>query len=566
MRPVRSLLPLIIGALAATACGKGAGATNAAQATIEFIRKNGFPKLSTLMPALPPQLARIPGVATGGTGLPELPRAVSGADFDHLTALLAEAQGLAAQGFSESRRLEGSLQNLVAPAYDLLGRADLFTPGEPGAGSRTEDSSSSPRDGGAALLADSGGGGVQSLFEDLLSQVRYAVDTGGKNGLPQYLVLGTDAKLGTVDISGVWHEGDAFATGFAAKVRLNSLDDFYVSITFAPGKLSGLLADWSAAKCGDDVWQLAVGAEPAGERTLSVTARECAASRDAVSQLALARGAGDAAGAWKLTGAFAQNFDGADPDTLRGFLGRRQGFVMQAAAASDASRLAAAAAVLGEADFHAPTQDKIDRFGVGALLARYFQAKYFDPKAKAAANGSAFDQYDNVAYWMCEAPVVAAAVQAEVGNTRELCASTALDVETILAALRALQKKVRSVGIVPQAVDDEISGVLGVLAIRNTLFVGGGGELAYKNAPDQTFASLDDARKTALPGSVGDAAWLGGAQAALPRLTQAEIPDTAYKALQSGLGGFVKAQCKALASDAQKKAGKADTAAAACGG
>lgn len=557
MRP-QSLIIASSLVLTLSGCGKSAGGSaNPAAATIAYIRQHGFPKLTELMPALPAQLARIPGVATGETGLPNLPAAVAGADFDHMSTLLTEAQSLAAQGFSESRRLEATLLNLITPAYDLLGRADLFAPGE-------NDSSS-----GATLMNAQGlvagvgvAGAAQSLFENLLSETTYAMDVGGKDGLPQYLVLGIDANNGAVKINGLWPKGGEFATGFAATVRLAAADDFAVSLTFAPSQLAGLLPAWTTGECGDDVWQVAFGSQPQGDRSLSVTARECASERDAVSQLALARA--DSDGAWKLTGAFAQNFAGADAGTLRGFLGERQGFVMQAAAASDASKLAAAAAILGESDFKEPSQAVIDEFGVGAILAHYFQAKYFDPKVKAAADGSIADQYGNVAYWMCEATGVSSAVQANIGNARELCRGTRIDVESILTVLKSVQAEIKDEFLVPDSVSTEIDRVLGVLSIRNTLFVGSTGDLAFKTAPDEAFAGLDTARKEALPKAVGGTDWIGGAQAGLPLLTRAQIPDTAFKALESGLGGFLNGKCKALASDAQAKAGKADTADAVC--
>jgi hypothetical protein len=532
-------------------CGETPGsAVNPAQATIDFIKKHGFPKLSELMPGLPAQLARVPGVETGDSGLPALPRNVAGADFEHLDALLGEAQGLAAQGFSESRRLEASLLNLVTPAYDLLGRADLFSSGENAvSGTKT-------------LLADSGAlSAAHTLFDDLISNAAYAIDTGGKNGLPNYLVLGVDAKTGAVKIAGLWPADAAkaaagFATGFAANVRLSDMDDFDLSITFAPGKLSGLIADWSAGKCDDDVWQLALGAQPAGDKSLAITARECASSRDAVSQLALGR-TGES-GAWKLTGAFAQNFPGADPDTLRGFMGERQGFVMQAAAASDLSKLAGAAAVLSASDFAAPTQEKIDQFGVGSILARFFQERYFTPKVKAA-------ETDDFAYWLCKVPFVKSAVAEESPNTGALCDGTSLDVESILDTLGSLRSTLKSVPLLPSGVTKEVGGAIDVLSIRNSLFVGGDGDLTYKKAPDSTYSDLDTARKGALPGAIGNTQWLGGAQAALPTVMAADVPNTAYKALSAGLGGFLKEKCKALAGDAQDKAGKTENTSGFCG-
>lgn len=549
---------LVAVVLTASGCGQPTGGSdNAAGRTIDFIQKNGFPKLSTLMPLLPAQLARIPGVATNATGLPELPRDVSNATFDDVGALVGAAQGIAAQGFSESRRLEASLLNLVAPAYDLLGRTDLFT----GDGETTVKAGatliSAPPVDGDHWLAAGRSSGITSLFNELVSSARYAIDVGGEGGLPRYVVLGTDVVAKSIDISGVWPQAGNFATGFAAKVRLESLEDFGVSITFAPGLLSGLVAGWDATKCPDDLWQLDLGSDPSGKKSLAITSRECASTRDQVSQLALART--DATGAWNFTGAFAQSFPEADPQSLRGFLGKRQGFVMQAAATSDVARVAGAAAVLGEADFAAPTQDKIDRFGVGQILARFFQVRYFSPKVAAA-------EYDDAAYWMCKAPFVASAIQSEVANVSELCDGTQLDVETILGTLKGVQRELKSSGLVPDDIESQVDGMLEVLNIRNTLFVGETGALAYKVAPDQAFASLDEARKTGLPPAVGNTSWLGGAQAVLPKLTQAEIPDTAFKALQSGLGGFLKESCKALAGDAQAKAGKAESAASVCGG
>ena len=95
-----------------------------------------------------------------------------------------------------------------------------------------------------------------------------------------------------------------------------------------------------------------------------------------------------------------------------------------------------------------------------------------------------------------------------------------------------------------------------VLTIRNTLFVGSEGDLAYKVAPDNTFKALDDSRKATLPAALGDTLWKEAAQGRLARLTAADIPDTPLKALTKGLNNFLKVQCANIAADAAEKAGK----------
>jgi hypothetical protein len=552
--------------LAAAGCGeKPSGGANPIAATLDYIRAHGFPRLADLLPALPPQLARIPGVETSATGLPALPGDLGGATFSDLDGLVGEAQTLAAQGFSETRRLEALAQNLAAPVHNLLGRSDLFRAVTNGAGdgvgSGTGSSGAFLADGATDVAAS--GGTVQNIFDELLSRAEFAIDTGGKDGLPAYVVLGSDPDASTLEISGLWAaENDAFDTGLHASLRLASLDDMAVSFTLKPGQLTGLVPGWAEGACADDLWQVSIAATPDGTRRLDVTTRECPTERDAVSTMSFAR-AGD--GPWQLVGGFAQSFAGATG--LRGFLGERQGFVVQAAAASDLAKLAGAAAVLGESDFAAPSQDAVDQFGVGQLLARYFQESYFAAKLKAAKSGGLFGSYDNFAYWLCLAPVVADAVEEAAAGAKSLCKGKPIDVESTLGVLQSLDEAIADEDLVPSSVQKTVSRLVQILTIRNTLFVGSDGALGFKKAPDQVFAQLDEARKGELPATLGATEWTNGAIALLPRRARAEIPTSPFAALKGGLSSFLRSECETLTGDAAAKAGESvEKATDACGG
>ena len=554
------LIPAACVALALSGCGAaGGGGSNAAAATLDYIRAHGFPRLADLMPSLPAQLARIPGVDTSATGLPALPSDLGGASFDNMDALLGEAQTLAAQGFSESRRLEASVLSLANPIHNVLGQSNLFQ----AAGLDSDSSVGST--GSGAFLADSppSGGGV-NLFDQLLNASQFAVATNGEGGMPSYLMLGIDAASESVDISGLWPENAAFHTGFNARVRLNAADDFALTLTLAPARIAGLVSDWTKTSCADDVWQVTVGASPTTGRSLEFATQECPSDRNAVSTVKFAQ---DSAGTWQFAGGFAQTFADLDAKTLRGFLGARQGFVVQAAAADDLSKLAAAAAVLGESDFAAPSQANIDQFGVGQLIAHYFQAKYFEPKRSAAASDDITSNYDNTAYWMCDAPGVSSTVKGQAAAAKDLCAGRSADVEPALAAMTSLKNGLDDAIFAPSTLKTTVSRLVSILSIRNTLFVGTDGALAYKKAPDQTFSTLDDSRKAITPSALGATDWVADAASKMKTLKAAEIPDTPYKAVAGGLSKFLKGECESLVGDAATKAGKSTNAATgACGG
>jgi hypothetical protein len=545
MSRLLSSCSVVLLACAAAGCGeKPNGGTHPLAATLDYIRAHGFPRLSDLMPPLPAQLARIPGVETSATGLPALPDDLGGATFGNLNALVSEAQALAAQGFSESRRIEALAQNLAAPVHNLLGRSDLFRAVGDAAASATGT-------GSAAFLQEdgvtAGGGTAQNIFDQLLTSVEYAVDTGGKDGLPAYVVIGSDVDSQSIDISGLWSAGgDELSTGLHARVRLAGLDDMAVTFTLQPGVLTGLVPGWAEGSCADDVWQVAVSATPDGHRTLDVTTRECPGERDAVSTMSFAR-EGD--GPWKLAGGFAQSFPGATG--LRGFLGARQGFVVQAAAQSDMAKLAGAAAVLGESDFAAPSQEAVDSFGVGQLLARYFQESYFAEQRQAADDGDF-----NLAYWLCDAPLVSSAVKSAAAGVRSLCKGQRIDVESALGTFQAVSDELQDQPLVPSDVRKTVKRLVEVLTIRNTLFVGGDGGLAYKKAPDEAFAQLDEGRKGILPATLGATDWTAGAMALLPKRTRASLPTSPFAALTGGLGAYLRDECEALTGDAADKAGE----------
>ncbi len=558
---MRTFSRLLIFAALLSGCGQGSGTKpgNPLQATLDFIRGHGFPSLASLKPSLPPQLARLAGVQTDATGLPAIPDDLTGATFGDDTAaingVLGDARGLSAQGFSEARRLEAMVQNMATPIYDLLGRTDLFSSGDPGPSTKTS----------ASMLVDpstQGSQGAPSVFDDLANSLSYAIDTGGANGVPSYIVLAADAATGSIDISGLWPDAGNFKTGFRAKVRLGSLDDLDVALTLAPSSIGGLVPGWKERGCAEDLWQVDVKALGGGQKSLEVRSHECPGARDAVSSLSLASLDG---GTWGLTGGFAQSFDDSSADTLRGFLGKRQGFVVQAASPSALDRLAAAAAVLGESDFGAPTQEKIDQFGIGQLVARYFQTKYFSPRVQKAKKGTIFTNYDNVAYWTCYADGVSDVVENQVPTVKNLCAGSDIDVDDALGVLTSLNDAIKGVGLVPGNVKSTVKALVDVLTIRNTLFVGGDSAVAYKTPPDEAFGALDDKRKQALPAALGDTAWKEGASHLLLPVKASEVPDSPYKALAGGISKFLKSECQALVGDAASKAGKAADAIGVCG-
>lgn len=555
----KRFLPLVLSVAGVTACGPGAtSAQHPLAKTLDYIRANGFPKLSDLLPSMPPQLARITGVETDATGMPMVPDNLLGIDLAgdgaDLSAALTEARELAAQGFSETRRIEATLEGLAAPVYDVLGQSDVFQ--------AVGDALS----GGKTLIQTGSGTAAKSgvnVFDELLNELEYAVETGGTGGMPSHLLLRGDRAAGGIRIAGLWPDGSDYVSGFDALVRLDGADDFAVTLTFSPARVTSFVSAWKKASCTDDLWQFSVVASPEGDKKLGVASLECPSTRNSVASLGFAQ---DGAGVWKLTGGFAQSYPDAQDGTLRGFLGKRQGVVLQAASDSGLSKLAAAAAVLGESDFAEPTQAKIDQFGVGQLLGRYFQSRYFNPRNAAAKKGDIFSEASNVAYWLCVNSVSAPLVKSEVAAAKDLCNGAEIDVESVLSALTSVREAVDSVPLAPSSIKTTAKRLIDILTVRNTLFVGDGGSIAYKTPPDDPFKQLDEARKASLPSALGKTDWLAEAKAAMARFPASQLPDTPYKAIASKVTSFLGASCVALVNEAAAKAGKSGNSASVCGG
>jgi hypothetical protein len=267
---------------------------------------------------------------------------------------------------------------------------------------------------------------------------------------------------------------------------------------------------------------------------------------------------------WTMQGGFTQTYAELSADSLRGWLGERQGFVVQAAASPDLGELAAAAAVLGEDDFSRATQETINQFGVGQLLANFFQQKYLKPKIVAAEKGNIFTQYENPAYWLCLAPVIANAVEGEVEEAANLCRGDSVDVEPTLAVMSELSEAVDSSSLVPSDIKTSIGTLVKILSIRNSLFVSQEGELHFKHAPNEAFAALDQSRLARQPLALNDDSWRAEADDALPRIQADELPDSPYKAAASGLAKFLREQCEILGQDTASKAGKTIDASSLC--
>jgi hypothetical protein len=539
--------------LLVTACGPMTNAgTSGFHQTLEYIRNHGLPSLSKLIPALPSQFASASGVRTDASGKPEIPAGnVSlgfGADIDELAA---EARQLSVQGFSEARRIEASIQNFAGPVYDMLGRAELFT----------QLAGISPED--AQLLAQSQGeselSAASQIFDQLFTQSAFAIYTGGIEGMPSYLMLGTSLDETAVEISGLFAKPNGkFSTGFKSSLKFDETDGLQIELMFQPGVLSGLIPGWKQGVCDGDAWKITAavpGLETSGAAQLAVSSIECPDQRNAISTLQFGQ---TESGNWQFGAAFAQTFADAPADSLRGWLGNRQGFVIQATASPQLEKLSAAAAVLPEDSFSGVTQDQIETFGIGSLLVEFFRAKYWQPKRDSARSGNIFTNYDNLSYWTCDAAIVSSSIQNEAAAARQLCQGQTIDIEDGLKLLASTKKNIASQSLVPAEVKATVNLLIDLLTVRNSVFLGAKSSVSYKTAPDSEFSALDDDRKANAPvvNSIASTEWLGSVQAAMREMESDEIPDTAFKAISSSLQSFVRAECLDLSAESANKAGK----------
>jgi hypothetical protein len=549
-----------------SACAPISGGGNSAfERTLQYIRLNGFPSLADLIPGLPRQFADVEGVETDEVGKPTIPTASAslgfGADLDKLAA---EAQALSVQGFSEARRIEAALQNFASPVVNMLTKAELFS-GLGGAVIGTE----------GQLLVESSDLPLESasqIFDQLIQTARFAIATGGKNGLPEYLVLGVAPGDAGIEIGGLFldqsTDSTMYETGFHTRLNFDPEGALKIELSFKPTMLTGLINSWSSDSCGDDLWTFSAVASQGSESSdnqLTISSQECPESRNSVSSISFGQ---DSSQRWNLHASFAQNFAEATSDSLRAFLGDRQGFVLQASASQKLDKVAAAAAVLKESDFDNATQEMIDRFGIGQLMADFFTAKYWQPKRDAAKEGSIFTNYDNISYWACDNMLVSGSVKSEVSSARELCEGDSVDVEDGLSFLTSLKKNMAQTSLVPKDVSESVNGLIDVLSFRNSIFVGKDSEVNYKKAPEESFEELDQSRKSSAGGlsAISSLGWRESVSANFQKIPPTEIPEVGFTTITNSISGFFKEQCNTLSGDSAERAGRnAEAAKAKCG-
>ena len=544
---------LLLSLVFTSGCGAPGSSGGSFKATLDWIRQNGLPSFSMFFPGLPSQFAAVDGVATDASGLPSLPTnldqsVIAGASPD-FAALLAEAKVLSTQGFSEARRFEALVQGLVAPVFEMTGQKNLFA--AVGGGSSDD----------ALNLLDASQGA--SIFDQLYTDFSFAVGLGQNenSSLPSHLVLSASPSSEFITISGVWPDqaGGGYNTGISLALKLLSSDDMEMSVALAPGLAKGIVSGWTGTNCGSDVWQLSLK-KAATLTSAQISALECADTTNRISALELGFGASGLA----VSGGFSQNFAEAKDGSLRHFLGKRQGFVLQAAASSALDQVAAAAAVLTESDMAGADQSSVDRFGVGQLLTDFVQSKYWNTRMDDVSGNfiPTGSDLENIAYWTCSAPGVATAIQSEVSGTSTLCARDKIDAESMVQTMVGLKPELDGDSSVGESVKRDVGRIVDILSIRNTMFVGSDSSVVYKSAPNEAFATLDTARTSVALPALDDTTWKEKSQMSLRPLSA--LPMQAFGVNLGALNNFVSGKCTDIVGSAQEKAGEARDTAARC--
>jgi len=555
---------LLTASAALSGCGAVGGGTGISfKATLDYIRQNGLPSFASLFPALPSQFSTVDGVNTDASGLPGTPSnldssviALTGSGF---SGLLSEARVLSTQGFSEARRFEALVQGLVSPVFEMTGQKKLFVEQT---GDANRNSSGFAADDALALQGGDDSAEV-NIFDQLLGELAFSVNLGGTSpDIPSHLVFSAKPSSEFVTISGLWPDaaGGGFLSGVSLSLRLAASDDMEMIVSLAPQLARGIVKGWAGSSCAGDVWELRIAKKEA-LGSARVSALECPDAVNRVSSLEVGSGASGLA----ISGGFSQNFIGAKSGSIREFLGQRQGFVLQAAAAPDLKSVAAAGAVLSQSDMAGANQDSVDRFGVGQLMTDFVQSKYWKPRKDAVSGNFAPTSADlqNIAYWTCNAPIVAAGIQASVSGTSSLCGDEKLDAESMIQTMQGLRSELDDYSIA-SSVKQEVSTIVDILSVRNTLFVGADSQVTYKNAPNEGFAGLDTTRKSVSVPRLDDSAWRDNSLLALRPWSRDALPTGTFGVRLSSLNEFVSGKCAQIVGDAQEKSGTARNTAANC--
>ena len=547
----RSATPILLLAFLASLSGCGvknsAGGQSDFERTIAYIAEHGLPSFSSLFPALPQLLVQTEGVSADATGLPAAPSNLNGSvlasSSPDLAALLVDAKSLSAQGFSEARRLEALIQGLMQPVFQVTDQKSLFQAA------------------GSAALVDGvpsgaiGPGG--SLFSELLELSSFVVKLDAAPGVPSHIIFSKSTADDLVHVAGVWPDakGGGYASGFDFGFKIINTDEFSFKFALAPGVSGTMLKGWAADTCADDLWEVSI-ATLSGRTEAAVSSLECASTKNRLSALSLAK-EGEV---FSIGGAFVQSFAEADSNSLRGFLGRRQGFVLQAASSADLNSVAAAAAVLKESDFGADAQSAVNRFGVGQLLVDFVLAKYWTPKKDSISGGflpSASD-LKNFAYYTCAAPGVSSSIQSAVNGASSLCEGKPIEAESLVQTMIGLKQEVDELPV-SDAVKDDVTKIVDILSIRNSIFLQSGKGIQYRDTSDQTLKSLEGARSNIIVAQLGGNDWTESTRAALKPFTASQVEGPSFVANPAKMTDFLAAQCNTILNGAQEKAGKSAT-------
>ncbi len=528
--------------------------------TLDYLSKNGLPRIDDILPALPLEFSRQSGVDVGSDGLPKLQSSLPGvsikpgsgaADF---IKLANETTQMSMWGFSEARRLEALVRNFAGPVLSMLGESKLFSSLNQGG------QSSNP-----GLMQDSSASGfVGNLFGNLLSQASFSVALPERLGFPTHLVLSAPRGANGVSVEALWPTGSALNTGMLINFALSGQGSGDIEIAFAPGMMKGLVKSWTGNTCADDLFSMKISRDVAsGLKSFTLNSFECPKTRNALGTLTLA----GKAGRLLVGGGFAQNFDLESLSGPRKYLGARQGVLLQTGINSEGSEnfVASSVAVAKESDLKSLSASKIlEKFGVANLLANYLVSEYWKP-----INSSRSADPTNMAFWMCGGfsfgPSLVDFLSSSSKSTlKDLCADKEVDAEPMLSAFSDVESAMSSV---PSSVSDVVAPVsylAKVLSVRNVIFANGNAT-HYKSVSGSQFKSADSYRAEATLPSEG---WLSGTpesiQSKFRTVEVAKLPTIAFGASSSNLGEFARSTCSTLITDALSKAGKPQSGSTGC--
>ncbi len=183
------------------------------------------------------------------------------------------------------------------------------------------------------------------------------------------------------------------------------------------------------------------------------------------------------------------------------------------------------------------------------------QALYWSPLYDEASKLNIFNGSSNLAYWTCFSSLTKQVFSDASDYVSDLCQKNDLDVEPFIETMTVVRDTINDYSP-PSSIKTTVNGIVDVIEIRNEIFIGSEGEIAYKDAPDDDYKSLAEARSELGLEVLADLSWQAGTKQRLASLSRSDLPNSLFSSSADAINSFLKKTCESLIEDASGKAKK----------